>query len=177
MLLWSGTGSRPAAERVCRPCRRAGAGRSCQLPRHRFTHRTCPQCDAEFCPAAARQVTCSRRCGQLQRTDKLSEAERAERRRLHWQAKNRRRRAAKRDARSEPYTLAEIAARDRFRCQLCGCKVDMTLRRPDVMSPTIDHVIPIVEGGDDVRANVQLAHLRCNSSKGARGSQQLALVG
>ena len=30
---------------------------------------------------------------------------------------------------------------------------------------------------DDVKANVQLAHFGCNSSKGARGSQQLALVG
>lgn len=82
-----------------------------------------------------------------------------------------------RNAPSEPYTLAEIAARDRHRCQLCRRDVDMTMVAPDPKAPSIDHVVPLVAGGDDTRANVQLAHFGCNSSKGARGSQQLALVG
>lgn len=89
----------------------------------------------------------------------------------------RRRRAALRGAASEPYTLDEIAARDRYRCQLCLCQVDMEIPAPDPASPSIDHVLPLSAGGDDVRANVQLAHYGCNSAKGARGAQQLALVG
>jgi len=78
---------------------------------------------------------------------------------------------------SEPYTLADIARRDRYRCQLCHRTVDMSVSWPHPESPTIDHVVPLADGGDDTRANVQLAHLGCNSRKGARGSQQLALVG
>jgi len=35
------------------------------------------------------------------------------------------------------------------------------------MGPTIDHVIPIVHGGPDTKANVQLAHRKCNTDKGA----------
>lgn len=100
-----------------------------------------------------------------------------ERQRLSWQAKNRRRRAAKRGRPSEPYTTAEIAARDRFRCRLCGGRVAMKQAVPHPKAPTIDHVVPVSEGGDDTRANVQLAHFVCNSVKGPRGSQQLALIG
>lgn len=92
-------------------------------------------------------------------------------------AKHRRRRALKRGGVAEPYTLAEIAARDGHRCQLCRRKVDMTLTGCHPKAPSIDHVIPIDVGGDDTRANVQLAHFGCNSRKGVRGSQQLALVG
>lgn len=100
-----------------------------------------------------------------------------ERQRLYWQEKNRRRRAAKRGGVSEPYTTAEIAARDRFICRLCGKRVAMKQVVPHPKAPTVDHIVPVSEGGDDTRANVQLAHFVCNSVKGARGSQQLALIG
>jgi 5-methylcytosine-specific restriction endonuclease McrA len=91
--------------------------------------------------------------------------------------KARARRALKREAKAEPYTLEEIAARDKHTCQLCGKRVAMARKHPDSKSPVIDHVIPIVEGGDDTRANVQLAHYVCNARKGRLGSQQLALTG
>ncbi|MFD4858939.1 HNH endonuclease [Streptomyces atratus] len=96
---------------------------------------------------------------------------------MYWQEKNRRRRAAKRGGVSEPYTLLQIAERDRGRCGLCGGPVLMAAKVPHPKAPTIDHVVPVSEGGDDTRANVQLAHFRCNSVKGARGCQQLALIG
>jgi 5-methylcytosine-specific restriction endonuclease McrA len=98
--------------------------------------------------------------------------------RERYRSKCRRRRVLQR-ASTEPYTLAEIAARDRYRCGLCRKKVDMRLidgRLP--MAPTVDHVIPISEGGTDTKANVQLAHRICNLRKGKRGTpQQLRLVG
>jgi 5-methylcytosine-specific restriction endonuclease McrA len=53
----------------------------------------------------------------------------------------------------------------------------MGQRVPHPKAPTIDHIVPVSEGGDDTRANVQLACFRCNSVKGPRGSQQLALIG
>lgn len=87
------------------------------------------------------------------------------------------RKARKRGAKSEPYTLAEIAERDRYHCKLCRKRVAMTKVVPHPNAPTIDHIVPLVEHGDDVRANVQLAHFLCNSRKGDRGTQQLALVG
>lgn len=92
--------------------------------------------------------------------------------------KRRRRRARLSEAGSEPYTLAEIAARDRYICQLCRKRVAMTKTVPHPKAPTIDHIRPLVESLDDTRANVQLAHFRCNSLKGARGgAQQLLLFG
>lgn len=87
--------------------------------------------------------------------------------REYWQGRNRRRRAALRGVPSEPYTLAEIAERDGFCCRLCDVPVDMGLPWPDRWSASIDHAIPLVLGGHDTRANVQLAHLVCNSRKGA----------
>lgn len=53
----------------------------------------------------------------------------------------------------------------------------MTQAVPHPKAPTIDHVVPLAEGGHDTRANVQLAHFLCNSIKGRGGSQQLALIG
>lgn len=89
----------------------------------------------------------------------------------------RRRRARKRGAVSEPYTLAEIALRDGNRCGICRRKVRMKRAVPDPKAPTIDHIVPLGDGGDDTRVNVQLACFLCNSIKGAGGVQQLALIG
>ncbi|GGM64177.1 hypothetical protein GCM10012275_38400 [Longimycelium tulufanense] len=73
--------------------------------------------------------------------------------------------------------MAEIVVRDNSRCGLCGRKVRLSYKAPHPLSPTIDHVVPLAAGGDDTRANVQLAHFGCNSRKGTGGSQQLALIG
>lgn len=91
----------------------------------------------------------------------------------------RKRRAAQAGVATEPYTLLEIAARDRNRCGLCKRPVAMTKKAvPHPRAPTIDHVIPLSLGGDDIRTNVQLAHFICNSLKGAAGGgEQLALIG
>jgi len=89
----------------------------------------------------------------------------------------RRRRNALRGTPSEPYTLAEIAARDRNTCGLCRKRVAMTKAVPHPKAPTIDHVVPISDGGHDVKANIQLAHFECNWRKRAGGTQQLALFG
>lgn len=90
----------------------------------------------------------------------------------------RRRRALRRGVVSEPYALAEIAARDKFMCGLCGKRVAMTKTAPDPRSPSIDHMLPLSCGGDDTRANVHLAHFGCNVLKRDKGGgEQLALVG
>lgn len=53
----------------------------------------------------------------------------------------------------------------------------MTKAVPHPKAPTIDHLLPVSAGGDDVRANVRLAHFICNSRRGSGGIVQLALVG
>jgi len=131
----------------------------------------CAGCGDEFPKYRSTQRWCSLACANKHMVRPAPQglsAEARERQRLYWQGKNRRRRAAKRGGASEPYTLAEVAARDDFRCRLCGDPVPMTVRVPDPLAPTIDHIMPVSKGGDDTRANVQLAHFRCNSVKGNR---------
>jgi 5-methylcytosine-specific restriction endonuclease McrA len=71
-----------------------------------------------------------------------------------------------------------IAKRDKYRCGLCGGKVDMTRQHPDPMFASIDHVVPLSQGGTNDLHNLQLAHLRCNLTKRATGgSEQLRLLG
>lgn len=133
----------------------------------------CAGCRASFKPRRRDQRWCSKKCkdahynAQFRASGCLS-PEARERQRLYWQEKGRRRRALKQGGVSQPYTLAEIAERDRFCCALCGDPVPMDVKVPEALAPTIDHVVPVSRGGDDTRANVQLAHFRCNSVKGAR---------
>mgnify|MGYP002525998550 CR=1 FL=1 len=51
-------------------------------------------------------------------------------------------------------------------CGICGKPVDKSLKYPDPMSATVDHIIPIVKNGDPVSLdNLQLAHRYCNRMK------------
>lgn len=98
-------------------------------------------------------------------------------RKIRRKQDKRRRRALKAGVLTERYTLAEIAARDSYKCGLCHRQVAMDKAAPHPKSPSIDHVVPLAELGDDTRANVQLAHFSCNVFKQAGGSQQLAMFG
>lgn len=72
--------------------------------------------------------------------------------------------------------LATVAKRSKYCCGICGGKVDMKLRVPDRMAPTEDHIIPLSLGGSHIYANLQLAHLVCNSGKRDRYEGQLAIL-
>lgn len=48
----------------------------------------------------------------------------------------------------------------------CGERIDMTLPPGDPMSATVDHVVPLSQGGDPhARSNLRSAHRRCNSAR------------
>lgn len=135
----------------------------------REPHRlTCEQCGVEFvdkwhCVSRPRRF-CSMPCHQA--SQRIPD-------RLH-------RRKAIMQVYREPYSRFQIARRDGWRCQLCGKKVDPNAQWPNPGFGSIDHIIPIAEGGADAPANVQLAHLRCNLSKGTRAlpqGEQLRLIG
>jgi 5-methylcytosine-specific restriction endonuclease McrA len=56
--------------------------------------------------------------------------------------------------------------------------VNPALLWPHPKSASLDHVVPLIDGGEHTYANVQLAHLACNVGKRDGGHpQQLALVG
>lgn len=78
----------------------------------------------------------------------------------------------------EPVNARRVFARDNWRCGLCGHQVDEHATWPDLMCPSLDHVIPMSKGGAHSYANTQLAHWLCNVTKGNRGGgEQLARVG
>jgi 5-methylcytosine-specific restriction endonuclease McrA len=64
--------------------------------------------------------------------------------------------------------LTDILDRDGDLCALCGALVDLTLSYPEPLSKSVDHIVPLSRGGAHEPSNCQLAHLRCNLSKGAR---------
>lgn len=51
-------------------------------------------------------------------------------------------------------------------CGICGNPVDFSLKWPDPLSPTIDHIVPVAKGGhpSDID-NLQLSHAICNRTK------------
>lgn len=54
--------------------------------------------------------------------------------------------------------------REETHCWLCHRWVDQTLHQWHPMSRTVDHVIPLNQGGPPLdRTNCRLAHRRCNT--------------
>ena len=96
--------------------------------------------------------------------------------RAHKAAEKRRRRVARRNGQSERYTTREIADRDGWRCHLCGKKVPDRPYKARDADPTVDHLVPVSAGGDDVRSNVALAHNLCNMRRSNHGPAQLRLI-
>lgn len=90
--------------------------------------------------------------------------------------KKRRHRARDRNVAHEPYTLREIAERDQFKCGICRFVVRMDFVFPHDRSPTIDHIVPVSEGGDDIPSNVRLAHFICNTRRGTGRGEVVQLV-
>lgn len=169
--------------------------RPAPAPSSRVWFPQCEQCGSVFAALSRRTRICGDDCRKARRAEyerhprvcgcgtpvvgrrqKCATCAEATRRQRKRRAK-RRRRALKLGVATDPYTLVEIATRDRNTCGLCRKRVAMTQAVPHPRSPTIDHILPLSKGGDDTRANVQLAHFICNSRKCDRGSQQLALVG
>ena len=73
-----------------------------------------------------------------------------------------------------------VYERDAWRCQLCGKRVGRKLGPNHPRRPSLDHIVPISAGGEDVTENLQLAHLCCNVAKNAGvwgDGEQLRLVG
>ena len=105
-------------------------------------------------------------CGLKRRRESAREA----RRRREY----RKRGAAKGQA---PYTRAQLAERDKWKCHICGGRVLKSAKVPHPRAATVDHLIPISAGGVDGLENVALAHFLCNTRRGTGGEAQLRLTG
>jgi 5-methylcytosine-specific restriction endonuclease McrA len=81
--------------------------------------------------------------------------------------KHRARRELVRRARVESVSMAVLRVRDHDTCRLCGEPVDFSRRPPDPRAATIDHIVALSKGGAHSYENTQLAHLQCNTVKGA----------
>lgn len=85
------------------------------------------------------------------------------------------RRARKRGARvGEPFTRQYIGQRDSWQCALCSQPIDPTLKWPDPMSQSLEHIVPLALGGEHSKENCTIAHLSCNSRGGTRHAQARA---
>jgi len=155
---------------------------------NRGRSRACKSCGVLFSPlygfGKELRSTCSDECNKLDKKKYKEEYKKTEVYKS-IRARNRHiRRIRKRNNSSsacavDKFTRIEIFERDKWVCKLCGKKVDKSLKHNQLMSATLDHIVPIAEGGSHTRANVQLAHMICNSNKG-RGSikhEQLLLIG
>lgn len=60
-----------------------------------------------------------------------------------------------------------VLDRDGWQCQLCWRPIDPLCRMPQPGAPTVDHIVPVSEGGTDALDNLRAAHFDCNRKRGA----------
>jgi 5-methylcytosine-specific restriction endonuclease McrA len=59
-------------------------------------------------------------------------------------------------------------------CWRCGQSVDRTVHKRHRLAPSADHILPVSRGGTHALANLRLAHVGCNSSRGNRATPRRA---
>ena len=59
-------------------------------------------------------------------------------------------------------------------CGICGNPVDKSYKWPHPLSPTVDHIVPIIKGGHPTDLhNLQIAHWCCNREKSDKLERQI----
>lgn len=169
----------------CKPCMAANARELRQREPSIYLRlkvaAACVQCGSAFLADKRRTLHCSTECRragkkradlvyQLRFPERHSEANRRYRLRFPHKGREKSRmyRARKAAATVEPVPEKRVFERDGWICRICGEEIDRTLIWPDPMSPSLDHIMPLVRGGPHTMANCQAAHLVCNLRKGDR---------
>lgn len=185
-------------ERKCSHCSASFESRN---PQKKFCSRRCadairlaapigdricalPECPEVFQPKFAKQRCCSERHGKLlynreSRADGRQAMNSGDpvKRRARLRVKTQMRRARFRTAEAERVDRDVVGDRDGWKCGVCRRKVDRALAYPHPKSPSLDHVIPLADGGPHTYANCRIAHLRCNNVRSNNGGgEQLALI-
>lgn len=122
--------------------------------------RNCKYCNSIFIPKLQTQLFCSVLC--QRRNDRTKKRDYDRKRTLKAQ-------------RIDYIPLQGLYERDNGICYLCGEKCDFNAVKiingvPYALGdyPSRDHIKPLSKGGLHSWNNVKLAHIRCNSSKGAK---------
>jgi 5-methylcytosine-specific restriction endonuclease McrA len=199
-LIWSSRTSLPPGQAMCRPCRAVKAKRGvCSACGSTFDasgdmryRRTCSGNCAKAKVSEAIRLSSHGRVARLLKPwmrSCLDCSASTSRRgyiplclpcaKARRSAQYRRKSAVRRGAAAmgTSLTIERLGERDGWRCHLCRRKVDPNLRAPHPRSRSFDHLTPVSLGGTDEPANLRLAHLRCNISRGNRGTVQLLLIG
>jgi len=149
-------------------CRSRSAAEAAHRARGRVD--TCIQCGAAFCRLYGARGP-KPLCGSACQAERRRQSERG-RSRTHAQ------RAKAKGAARSYFNTARVFERDRWTCQLCGCKTPKRLKgTTDPRAPELDHIVPIGAGGAHLPENCQCACRRCNGAKGARPMGQTMLEG
>lgn len=69
-----------------------------------------------------------------------------------------------------------VFERDKWKCHICGGRIDKSLRAPDRGSATLDHIVPLAFGGEHTMHNIKAAHYGCNSRRGHHAEFQTVLA-
>ena len=141
--------ARPDKKRCSTKCRPAPAEKI----------RTCPDCPA---PLAKNQQRCDD-CRDIHAAEKRKQARKARPKGNKFRS-----RARHHGVPYEPVNRQKVYERDKWMCGICNEPVDKALKFPDVMSASLDHIIPMAKGGPHSYENTQCAHFICNSIKSDR---------
>lgn len=128
-----------------------------------FSTTKCLYCGVEFrYPREFGRVKyCSGKCRVLHRPpEDVTEFKGASGR--SYYSKGRKRRMARGDS-IDSYVVFTYY---QWMCHLCETEIDPSLVSPDLGCATLDHVLPLSQGGTHTWDNVLPAHLSCNLSKG-----------
>lgn len=113
----------------------------------------CPECGKLFITYKANKVCCSPEC-------------------TKHRANSRHDRRIAKDKRIDKITVKELYKKDAGICWICGgkCNLDDYITRDGTIIcgdnyPSIDHIVPVCEGGADAWDNVRLAHRGCNLAR------------
>lgn len=121
----------------------------------------CSECGAEF--LAFHGKTCSVECAKARENRRRREDK-------GWSPYIHTRRARQYSAKQGPVNRIRVAERDDWTCGICQEPIDPALAYPDPASLSMDHVVPLIQGGAHSVDNLQAAHLRCNLAKGTRAA-------
>lgn len=135
----------------------------------------CIRCGQTFTSSKSYAQYCSGACKQsIKRQRRKARGWKRPPQDAYWALK----RARKRTATVESVNPLEVFERDKWRCHLCGVKTDKKLRgKHEALSPELDHIIPLSEGGEHSYRNTACSCRSCNSRKGAKPKGQMRLFG
>ena len=160
-----------------------GLCRACRIPtpRPQAQPGICKLCEEPYIPrkgARADQQWCSKSCAQAWRNGARPPYSKRIVTGMARKTELSRIRTQRRVQTWDGVTDEQILQRDRWRCGICGKVIGKSFRYPHPRSKSIDHVVPLTEGGDDTAANKRAAHLGCNQRRMNRGgNEQLAMIG